>query len=139
MFLLALTIFVVAELVTAVGLKNKASGLTSFGYEPESGIVEHEDGRVEFLRSWGRRFYDQVITAEPSESVHRIFTLGDSVPRGKNRGKELRGPTRTRLGGSRSPSGIPQSRDSGIRESAHQNHRQSDRAISAGSCDPAPE
>jgi hypothetical protein len=82
-FLLALTIFVVAELVTAVGLKNKASGLTSFGYEPESGIVEHEDGRVEFLRSWGRRFYDQVITAEPSESVHRIFTLGDSVPRGK--------------------------------------------------------
>lgn len=82
-FLLALSIFVVAELVTAVGFKNKASGLTSFGFEPDSGIVDKADGRVEFLRSWGRRFYDQAITAEPREGVRRIFTLGDSVPRGK--------------------------------------------------------
>lgn len=90
-FLLALTIFVLAELVTAVGFKNKASGLTSYGFDPESGIVDEADGRVKFLRSWGRRFYDQVITAEPRKGVHRIFTMGDSVPRGKTVEKSYAG------------------------------------------------
>jgi hypothetical protein len=90
-FLLAMTIFVMAELVTTVGLKNKASGLSSFGFDPEAGIVDKANGQVEFLRSWGRRFYDQTITTEPREGVLRIFTLGDSVPRGKTVEKSYAG------------------------------------------------
>ncbi len=49
---------------------------------PRPGFNERADGTVELFRAGGRRFYPQTFQRHRPPGIFRIFTVGDSVPRG---------------------------------------------------------
>jgi hypothetical protein len=73
---------VLAEVGARLFFANDISGRFDYGYNPQAGFDEHRDGTVELFRAGGRRFYPQTFQRIRPPEVFRIFTVGDSVPRG---------------------------------------------------------
>jgi hypothetical protein len=71
-----------AELGARIFFAQDISGRFDYGYNPRAGFDEHKDGTVELFRAGGRRFYPQTFARRRPPEVLRIFTVGDSVPRG---------------------------------------------------------
>ncbi|MGB0155606.1 MAG: SGNH/GDSL hydrolase family protein [Verrucomicrobiales bacterium] len=90
-FLFAVVVLSAIELSIHLFFKDKSAGVSSFGFDSDSGFVDRRDGMVEFQRTWGRRFHVQETTSSPSHEVARIFVVGDSVPRGKSPGRAYSG------------------------------------------------
>jgi hypothetical protein len=71
-----------AEVGARLFFANDISGRFDYGYNPHAGFAEHKDGTVELFRAGGRRFFPQTFQRRRPPGVFRIFTVGDSVPRG---------------------------------------------------------
>jgi hypothetical protein len=71
-----------AEVGARLFFAQDISGRFDYGYNPQAGFDEHKDGVVELFRAGGRRFYPQTFQRLRPPEVFRIFTVGDSVPRG---------------------------------------------------------
>lgn len=84
-FLFALALFCVCELVVRVFFARNMSGRFDYGYHPTAGFEERSDGTVRLVRAGGRRFHPQSFSQKRPDGVFRVFTIGDSVPRGGSR------------------------------------------------------
>jgi hypothetical protein len=82
--LVVICLLVLAEVGARLFFAGDISGRFDYGYNPQAGFDEHGDGTVELFRAGGRRFYPQIFDRERPPGVFRIFTVGDSVPRGPN-------------------------------------------------------
>lgn len=71
-----------AEVGARLFFAQDISGRFDYGYNPQAGFDERKDGTVELFRAGGRRFYPQTFQRRRALEVFRIFTVGDSVPRG---------------------------------------------------------
>jgi hypothetical protein len=71
-----------AELGARVFFAQDISGRFDYGYNPQAGFAEHNDGTVALFRAGGRRFYPQTFPRQRPPGIFRIFVVGDSVPRG---------------------------------------------------------
>jgi hypothetical protein len=80
--LVVICLLVLAEVGARLFFANDISGRFDYGYNPQAGFDEHQDGTVELFRAGGRRFYPQTFQRQRPPGVFRIFTVGDSVPRG---------------------------------------------------------
>jgi hypothetical protein len=80
--LVVICLLVLAEAGARIFFANDISGRFHYGYSPTAGFDEHQDGTVELFRAGGRRFYPQTFKRRRPPGVFRIFTVGDSVPRG---------------------------------------------------------
>ena len=80
--LVVICLLVLAEAGARIFFANDISGRFEYGYSPNAGFDEHRDGTVELFRAGGRRFYPQTFKRRRPPGVFRIFTVGDSVPRG---------------------------------------------------------
>jgi hypothetical protein len=80
--LVVICLLVLAEAGARLFFANDISGRFEYGYSPDAGFDEHRDGTVELFRAGGRRFYHQTFQRRRPPGVFRIFTVGDSVPRG---------------------------------------------------------
>ena len=81
-FLFAAALLVVAEMVARWGFASSVEGRFEYGFHPTAGFVESPAGRVQLVRSGGRRFFPQDYPLQRPPGTFRIFVLGDSVPRG---------------------------------------------------------
>ncbi|MBA4150827.1 MAG: hypothetical protein H0X66_22170 [Verrucomicrobia bacterium] len=81
-FVLALTLLILFELVLRIFFAKNMEGRFEYGFHPTTGFRGTKNGTVELLRTGGRRFHPQSFSAQRPEGVLRIFTVGDSVPRG---------------------------------------------------------
>lgn len=79
--LLVLVVLLIAELVVRVFFAQNMSGRFEYGYHPTAGWVV-EDDTVRLVRAGGRRFRPQEFKSHKDPHSLRIFTIGDSVPRG---------------------------------------------------------
>ncbi|MFA4901201.1 MAG: hypothetical protein WC600_00495 [Desulfobaccales bacterium] len=80
--LVVICLLVLAEAGARLFFGQDFSGRFDYGYNPQAGFDEHGDGTVELFRAGGRRFYSQTFQRQRPPGVFRIFTVGDSVPRG---------------------------------------------------------
>lgn len=80
--LVVICLLALAEVGARLFFANDISGRFDYGYNPQAGFDEHQDGTVELFRAGGRRFYPQTFQRQRPPGVFRIFTVGDSVPRG---------------------------------------------------------
>jgi hypothetical protein len=80
--LVVICLLVLAEAGARLFFGQDFSGRFDYGYNPQAGFDEHGDGSVELFRAGGRRFYPQTFQRQRPPGVFRIFTVGDSVPRG---------------------------------------------------------
>ncbi|MHB9072647.1 MAG: hypothetical protein ACYC6G_03900 [Desulfobaccales bacterium] len=80
--LVVICLLVLAEVGARLFFSQDFSGRFDYGYNPQAGFNEHGDGTVELFRAGGRRFYPQTFQRQRPPGVLRIFTVGDSVPRG---------------------------------------------------------
>lgn len=71
-----------AEVAARLGFRQDISGRFAYGYDPQAGFAEHDDGTVELFRAGGRRFHPQSFRKNRPPGTFRIFVVGDSVPRG---------------------------------------------------------
>jgi hypothetical protein len=71
-----------AEVGARIFFANDISGRFDYGYNPQAGFDERQDGTVKLFRAGGRRFYPQTFQRQRPPGVFRIFVVGDSVPRG---------------------------------------------------------
>jgi hypothetical protein len=81
-FVLALGLLLAAELGVRFFLPHDVSGRFSYGYDPDAGFVELQDGTVQLVRAGGRRFRPQTFNRRRPADTCRIMVIGDSVPRG---------------------------------------------------------
>jgi len=81
-FLVVICLLGLAELGARVFFRHDISGRFAYGYDPQAGFDEHDDGRVELYRAGGRRFHPQSFRRRRPPGTFRIFVVGDSVPRG---------------------------------------------------------
>jgi hypothetical protein len=80
--LVVICLLCLAEVGARLFFAQDISGRFEYGYNPQAGFDEHHDGTVELFRAGGRRFYPQTFEHQRPPGVFRIFTIGDSVPRG---------------------------------------------------------
>jgi hypothetical protein len=80
--IVVICLLVLAEVGARLFFAGDISGRFDYGYNPQAGFNEHGDGIVELFRAGGRRFYPQSFQRQRPPGVFRIFTVGDSVPRG---------------------------------------------------------
>ena len=80
--LVVICLLVLAEVGARLFFAHDISGRFDYGYNPQAGFDEHRDGTVELFRAGGRRFYPQTFKQQRPPGMFRIFTVGDSVPRG---------------------------------------------------------
>jgi hypothetical protein len=80
--LVAICLLGLAEVGARIFFAQDISGRFEYGYNPQAGFDETRDGFVKLLRAGGRRFYPQSFQRLRPPEVFRIFTVGDSVPRG---------------------------------------------------------
>jgi hypothetical protein len=80
--LVVICLLVLGEAGARLFFANDVSGRFEYGYSPDAGFDEHQDGTVALFRAGGRRFYPQTFQRRRPPGVFRIFTVGDSVPRG---------------------------------------------------------
>lgn len=80
--LVVLCLLVLAEAGARCFFAKDISGRFDYGYNPQAGFDEHKNGTVELFRAGGRRFYPQSFLRQRPPGMFRIFTVGDSVPRG---------------------------------------------------------
>jgi hypothetical protein len=80
--LVVICLLALAEVGARLFFASDISGRFDYGYNPQAGFDEHRDGTVELFRAGGRRFYPQTFKHRRPPEVFRIFTVGDSVPRG---------------------------------------------------------
>lgn len=85
-FFLALGLFVISEATVRIFWARNMSGRFEYGYNPTAGFVEKANPNrgmtVRLVRAGGRRFHPQSFQMPKPTGVFRIFTVGDSVPRG---------------------------------------------------------
>lgn len=81
-FVIALLVLLVCEMSIRVFFSTSMEGRFEYGFHPTTGFRELDNGTVELLRTGGRRFHPQSFAAQRPDDVFRIFTVGDSVPRG---------------------------------------------------------
>lgn len=96
-FLVFITLFLGAELVIRFGFIKTMEGRFDYGYHPTAGFDETDDGKVELLRTGGRRFFPQTFSKEKPAGVYRILVIGDSVSRGKSVEESYSGQIQTLL------------------------------------------
>lgn len=82
-FLFAVALLAGMEGVVRWGFNDIFVGRTDYGYHPTAGFVEKPD-RIALLRAGGRRFWPQTFAKPKPVGRFRIFTVGDSVARGKS-------------------------------------------------------
>jgi hypothetical protein len=81
--LIAIGILVIAEIIARMVTGESSASRFEYGYDPQAGFVEHKNGTVDIVRSGGRHFWPHQSFKMPKpKGVIRIFTIGDSVPRG---------------------------------------------------------
>ncbi|MFZ5449099.1 MAG: hypothetical protein ACOZFS_10740 [Thermodesulfobacteriota bacterium] len=80
--IVVISLLVLAEVGARLFFAQDVSGRFEYGYNPQAGFDEHNDGTVKLFRAGGRRFYPQTFQRQRPPEVFRIFTVGDSVPRG---------------------------------------------------------
>ena len=81
-FLMVVVILALAELTARVFFAQDISGRFAYGYDPQAGFAEKQDGTVKLFRAGGRRFHPQSFQRQRPPDTYRIFVVGDSVPRG---------------------------------------------------------
>ncbi len=81
-FFLFLLLFATAELLMRTVFQHSMEGRFDYGYHPTAGIYERDDGRVDLLRTGGRRFFPQHFARVCPQDVFRVMVVGDSVARG---------------------------------------------------------
>lgn len=83
-FWLTLGLLLAAEVAVRLFFPHSVSGRFAYGYDPEAGVVEKDNGQVALIRAGGRRFYPQTFPARRPPGTLRFMVIGDSVPRGPN-------------------------------------------------------
>jgi hypothetical protein len=81
-FLAVVCLLLFGEAGARLFFAHDISGRFAYGYDPQAGFAEYEDGRVELYRAGGRRFHPQSFQRRRPPGTFRIFVIGDSVPRG---------------------------------------------------------
>lgn len=82
-FLFAAALLLGLEVTARLVFDDTFVGRFDYGYHPTAGFVELAD-RVELRRTGGRRFWPQSFALPKPGGRYRIFTVGDSVARGKS-------------------------------------------------------
>lgn len=81
----SLLICVALLLAVEVGVRffmtNNTTGRFEYGYSPVAGVLI-EKGAVNLVRAGGRKYRPQQFPLERPSGTIRLFTIGDSVPRG---------------------------------------------------------
>jgi len=83
-FLFAVLLLGLAELGARLFFAQDISGRFEYGYSPDAGFDERQDGTVKLFRAGGRRFYPQSFQRQRPPGTFRVFVIGDSVTRGPN-------------------------------------------------------
>lgn len=81
-FIFAVLLLGLAELGARVFFAQDISGRFEYGYSPDAGFNERQDGLVKLFRAGGRRFHPQSFQRHRPPETFRVFVIGDSVPRG---------------------------------------------------------
>ncbi len=81
-FFASLAVLVLIECLIRITMVDFFSGRYQYGFDTQSGFVETADGRVNFVRAGGRRFYPQSMTRAKAPGTFRVITVGDSIARG---------------------------------------------------------
>lgn len=82
-FVAVVVAFVAIEIVARVLFVDTLSGRFDYGYHPDAGFVESGD-TLSLVRAGGRRFRPQSMPVSKPVDSYRVFTVGDSVPRGSS-------------------------------------------------------
>jgi hypothetical protein len=81
-FLFAVLLLGLGELGARLFFAQDISGRFEYGYSPDAGFDERQDGTVKLFRAGGRRFHPQSFRRQRPPGTFRVFVIGDSVPRG---------------------------------------------------------
>ncbi|MGP8051825.1 MAG: hypothetical protein ACLPYB_14605 [Desulfobaccales bacterium] len=81
-FLMVLALLALSEIGARIFFARDIDGRFAYGYDPQAGFAEHQDGTVKLFRAGGRRFHPQSFQRQRPPGSYRIFVIGDSVPRG---------------------------------------------------------
>jgi hypothetical protein len=81
-FLFAVLLLGLGELGARLFFARDISGRFDYGYSPDAGFDEGQDGLVKLFRAGGRRFHPQSFQKHRPPGTFRVFVIGDSVPRG---------------------------------------------------------
>jgi hypothetical protein len=81
-FLLAVLLLGLGELGARLFFARDISGRFDYGYSPDAGFDEGQDGLVRLFRAGGRRFHPQSFQKRRPPGTFRVMVIGDSVPRG---------------------------------------------------------
>lgn len=83
-FVLLASLLLGIELAIRVFFASSMEGRFDYGYHPTSGFKERADGRVDLIRTGGRRFREQSFQKAKPPGMYRIVVIGDSVARGSS-------------------------------------------------------
>ncbi|MFH1066592.1 MAG: hypothetical protein V1746_01630 [bacterium] len=85
-FFLVLGLFIIGESAVRIFWARNMSGRFEYGYNSTAGFVEKANPNggtiVRLVRAGGRRFHPQFFFMPKPADTFRVFTIGDSVPRG---------------------------------------------------------
>lgn len=82
-FLFAAALLLGLEGLARLAFEDTFVGRFDYGYHPTAGFVEKAD-HVELRSAGGRRFWPQSFARPKPKGRYRIFTVGDSVARGRS-------------------------------------------------------
>ena len=81
-FLFTTILLLGLELIARTMFSDAFYGRFDYGYHPTAGFVE-KPGKVEVRNIGGRKFWEQEFARQKPRGGIRIFTIGDSISRGK--------------------------------------------------------
>lgn len=81
-FFICALLLLAVEVSLRLFLSDSVSGRFEYGYSLTAGVVLKPDGTVKLVRAGGRKYRPQKFKLQRAPGTLRIFTVGDSVPRG---------------------------------------------------------